>query len=76
MMEILFFLLMGVVFFQNDQRQRRRDEVAAGSTWALRHFKRVENDSVYERLARLVPKLTPATEDCYVFQENWPSVIE
>ncbi|KNZ77359.1 Protein KES1, partial [Termitomyces sp. J132] len=62
---------------ENDQRQRRRDEVAAGTTWALRHFKRVENDEVYERLARVVPKLAPATEDCYVFQENWPrSMVE
>ncbi|KAG6867538.1 hypothetical protein C0993_001502 [Termitomyces sp. T159_Od127] len=57
---------------ENEQRQRRRDEVAAGTSWELKHFKRVENDSVYERLARLVPKLTPATEDCYEFLENGP----
>ncbi|KAG6890200.1 hypothetical protein C0995_010211 [Termitomyces sp. Mi166 len=60
---------------ENDQRQRRRDEAAAGTTWQLKHFKRVENDPIYERLARLVPKLAPSTEDCYAFQENWPSSV-
>ncbi|KAF5375418.1 hypothetical protein D9615_008011 [Tricholomella constricta] len=58
---------------ENDQRQRRRDEAAAGSTWPLKHFVPEESDPVYERLARLV-KLTPPTEDFYVFQENWPAV--
>jgi hypothetical protein len=31
---------------QNDQRQRRRDEQAAGTTWPLKHFDHEENDPV------------------------------
>ncbi|ESK91627.1 oxysterol binding protein [Moniliophthora roreri MCA 2997] len=57
---------------ENEQRQRRRDEVAAGTTWRLKHFKHIDNDPTYERLGKLV-KITPPTEDAYVFQENWPS---
>lgn len=30
--------------FQNDQRQRRKDEVAAGTTWKLKHFAKLESD--------------------------------
>ncbi|KAG6853455.1 hypothetical protein C0991_004242 [Blastosporella zonata] len=59
---------------ENDQRQRRKDEQAASTTWPLKHFTPVESDPVYERLARLV-KLTPPTEDHYVFQENWPATL-
>ncbi|KAG6891440.1 hypothetical protein C0992_006699 [Termitomyces sp. T32_za158] len=59
-----------IEFGQNEQRQRRRDEQAAGTSWGMKHFKHVDNDVVYERLARLVPKLAPSTEDCYVFQEG------
>ena len=29
---------------KNEQRQRRREESASGTTWQLRHFVRVEND--------------------------------
>lgn len=32
--------------FQNDQRQRRKDEVAAGTTWPLKHFDKLESDPV------------------------------
>jgi len=32
--------------FQNDQRQRRKDEVAAGTTWPLKHFTKLESDEV------------------------------
>ncbi|GLB44634.1 putative OSBP family protein [Lyophyllum shimeji] len=56
---------------ENEQRQRRRDEAAAGTTWPLKHFTHAENDPVYERLARLI-KLIPPTEDHYLFRENWP----
>ena len=30
--------------FQNDQRQRRKDESAAGTTWQLKHFEKLESD--------------------------------
>ncbi|KAG6837768.1 hypothetical protein H0H93_001695 [Arthromyces matolae] len=60
---------------ENEQRQRRKDEAAAGTTWPLKHFTPVESDPVYERFARLVPKLTPPTEDCYAFNENWPVAL-
>ncbi|KAG6830535.1 hypothetical protein H0H92_000207 [Tricholoma furcatifolium] len=59
---------------ENDQRQRRRDEAAEGTTWALKHFTHVESDPVYERLGHLV-KLSPPIEDYYVFQENAPSTL-
>ncbi|RDB19675.1 Protein KES1 [Hypsizygus marmoreus] len=56
---------------ENEQRQRRKDEQAAGTTWALKHFVRVESDPVYERLGKLI-KIVPPTEDTYVFQDNSP----
>ena len=31
---------------ENEQRQRRRDEVAAGKTWELKHFKYIPSDPV------------------------------
>ena len=37
-----------MIFFsfkkQNEQRQRRRDETAAGTTWELKHFVHEEDD--------------------------------
>jgi hypothetical protein len=33
---------------QNEQRQRRKDEAAAGTTWQLRHFVLIESDPVCE----------------------------
>ena len=35
-------------FLQNDQRQRRRDEQAAGTRWQLKHFEHIESDPVCE----------------------------
>lgn len=32
------------VWFQNEQRQRRRDEAAAGTTWGLKHFEHIDED--------------------------------
>ncbi|EDR09428.1 uncharacterized protein LACBIDRAFT_319010 [Laccaria bicolor S238N-H82] len=58
---------------ENEQRQRRKDEQAAGTTWELKHFAQLESDPVYERLGK-VAKIVPPTEDTYVFQENWPPV--
>jgi len=59
---------------ENDQRQRRKDEQAAGTSWALKHFRQEASDPSYESLGKLA-KVTPATEDRYVFQGNWPSTI-
>ncbi|PFH50370.1 hypothetical protein AMATHDRAFT_4022 [Amanita thiersii Skay4041] len=58
---------------ENEQRQRRKDEAAAGTTWQLKHFSTVESDPIYERLGRLV-KITPPTEDKYEFNGNWPAI--
>lgn len=57
---------------ENDQRQRRKDEQAAGKTWPLKHFKLVENHPTYERLGQLF-KATPPTEEGYEFLANWPA---
>ncbi|TFK37631.1 hypothetical protein BDQ12DRAFT_149207 [Crucibulum laeve] len=59
---------------ENEQRQRRKDEAAAGTTWPLKHFTHVESDAIYERLGKFV-KIVPPTEDTYVFQDNWPPVV-
>ncbi|KAG2072030.1 Oxysterol-binding protein [Suillus decipiens] len=56
---------------ENEQRQRRRDESASGTTWELRHFKHVEYDPVYERLGKLF-KANPPTEDGYDYLGNGP----
>jgi len=58
---------------ENEQRQMRKDEAAAGTSWQLRHFKKIDSDPIYERLGKLV-KLAPPTEDTYEFLENWPAV--
>lgn len=39
-------LIHAHTFFQNDQRQRRRDEVAAGTTWPLKHFVHIDSDPI------------------------------
>ncbi|KAH9916255.1 Oxysterol-binding protein [Epithele typhae] len=54
---------------ENDQRQMRRDEQAAGSSWKLRHFDHIDLDPVYERLAKLF-NATPLVEDTYDFLHN------
>ncbi|KAK7443572.1 Oxysterol-binding protein 4 [Stygiomarasmius scandens] len=56
---------------ENEQRQRRKDEAAAGTTWQLKHFTHIDSDPVYERLGAL-GKVAPPTEDSYIFRENWP----
>lgn len=55
---------------ENEQRQRRKDEAAAGTTWQLKHFTHIEHDDIYERLGKLV-KITPPNEDAYQFKDNW-----
>ncbi|KAI0077652.1 Oxysterol-binding protein [Panus rudis PR-1116 ss-1] len=56
---------------ENEQRQRRKDEQAAGTKWELRHFEHVDNDPLYEQLGKLY-KANPPTEDFYVFRHNGP----
>ncbi|TDL26967.1 Oxysterol-binding protein [Rickenella mellea] len=58
---------------ENEQRQRRKDEVAKGEKWALKHFVRVESDPEYEQMGRLF-NAQPPIEDTYVFQHNAPPV--
>ena len=54
---------------QNDQRQRRRDEAAAGTSWDLVRFEYVESDEEYRTLADMLhDKLTPSHEDGYIFK--------
>jgi len=57
---------------ENEQRQRRRDEQAAGTTWQLKHFKHLESDPLYEELGKSFNAIPP-TEDTYVFLDNWPA---
>jgi len=57
---------------ENDQRQRRKDEQAADTTWTLKHFDYEASDPVYEQLGKSI-KIIPAVEDAYVFKENWLS---
>ncbi|RDX43664.1 Oxysterol-binding protein [Lentinus brumalis] len=54
---------------ENEQRQRRRDEQAAGASWQLLHFEHIPSDPVYERLAKKFNG-NPPTEDTYVFKHN------
>ncbi|KIP01337.1 hypothetical protein PHLGIDRAFT_32558 [Phlebiopsis gigantea 11061_1 CR5-6] len=56
---------------ENEQRQRRRDELAADTTWPLKHFDHIDSDPVYEELGRLF-KANPPAEDAYVFKNNGP----
>lgn len=52
---------------ENDQRQRRRDEQAAGKSWDLLYFDKVENDPEYEILGRMFDA-APAAEECYAYK--------
>jgi len=56
---------------ENEQRQRRKDELASGTSWQLKHFVHESSDPTYERLGKL-GKISPPNEDMYVFKENWP----
>ncbi|KAI0729684.1 hypothetical protein C8Q72DRAFT_827296 [Fomitopsis betulina] len=55
---------------ENEQRQRRKDEAAAGTSWQLKHFDHIDSDPIYERLGKLF-KANPPTEDTYVYQGNY-----
>ncbi|RPD60801.1 Oxysterol-binding protein [Lentinus tigrinus ALCF2SS1-7] len=54
---------------ENEQRQRRREEQAAGTQWKKWHFEHIPSDPVYERLVKLFNG-APPTEDTYVFKHN------
>ncbi|THG97110.1 hypothetical protein EW026_g4836 [Hermanssonia centrifuga] len=56
---------------ENEQRQRRKDELAAGTKWELKHFEHIESDPTYERLGRFF-KANPPTEDTYIYRHNGP----
>ncbi|KAG8918503.1 Oxysterol binding protein [Tulasnella sp. 417] len=53
---------------ENEQRQRRKDEAAAGTPWQLKYFTYIEEDPTYTKLAKLC-KGIPETEDAYIFQK-------
>lgn len=53
---------------ENEQRQRRRDELAAGETWQLWNFDHVDSDPKFQELVALLhDKSQPTTEDAYVY---------
>ncbi|KAF8591686.1 Oxysterol-binding protein [Ramaria rubella] len=54
---------------ENEQRQRRKDELSAGRPWQLKHFTHVSSDADYEKLGKLF-KAQPPTEDVYVYKGN------
>ncbi|GBE87104.1 Oxysterol-binding protein [Sparassis latifolia] len=54
---------------ENDQRQMRRDELAAGTRWELKHFDHIDSDPIYEHLGKLF-KANPPAEDAYIFRHN------
>ncbi|KAG9042761.1 Oxysterol binding protein [Tulasnella sp. UAMH 9824] len=53
---------------ENDQRQRRKDEAAAGTLWQLKYFTHVDEDPTYTKLVKLC-KGVPDKEDAYIFQK-------
>ncbi|KAF8154016.1 hypothetical protein B0H34DRAFT_720051 [Crassisporium funariophilum] len=59
---------------ENEQRGRRKEEAVRGVGWEWRHFGHEAVDPVYEQLGR-VAKISPPTEDMYVFKGNWPSAF-
>ncbi|KAJ7126477.1 hypothetical protein C8R43DRAFT_1029172 [Mycena crocata] len=59
---------------ENEMRQRRKDETASGTPWALKHFTPLPSDPLYEQLGKLA-KIAPPTEDAYTFHGNWPKTL-
>lgn len=54
---------------QNEQRQRRKDEQAAGTEWQCVRFTHTDEDVEYQRLVEMLhDKYQPAHEDGYVFK--------
>ncbi|BEI86733.1 hypothetical protein CcaverHIS002_0700790 [Cutaneotrichosporon cavernicola] len=53
---------------ENEQRQRRRDEVAEGTSWKLWNFEHVDSDPEFQKLVAMMnDKTQPTTEDAYVY---------
>ena len=60
---------MALTLIQNEQRQRRKDEQAAGKEWALTRFDHTEEDVEYQKLVEMLhDKYQPALEDGFIFQ--------
>lgn len=56
---------------ENEQRQRRKDEQAAGTTWPLWHFEHVDSDPTFQTLvAKMHDKSQPQTEDAYIYKRS------
>lgn len=57
---------------QNDQRQRRRDEVAAGEKWQLKYFEHIDEDPMCKlfRSDTGSPVLTLCFHDSRVLDTN------
>jgi hypothetical protein len=57
---------------QNDQRQRRRDEVAAGEKWQLKYFEHIEEDPMCKPFASCADfvVLTACLRDSYILDTN------
>ena len=54
---------------ENEQRQRRKDEAAGGSSWQHKHFQHVDSDPDYAHLASLLhDKVTLLHDDAYIFR--------
>jgi len=58
---------------ENEQRQRRRDEVSANESWSLTYFDHVDSDPVYRALAKHV-KGIPDEEDAYIYNGKSPAL--
>ncbi|GAA5862048.1 hypothetical protein JCM8547_001569 [Rhodosporidiobolus lusitaniae] len=52
---------------ENAERQKRKDEAAAGAPFQLRLFDKLPNDPEYKRLAAMI-KFKPEEEDSYIFK--------
>ncbi|GAA5960912.1 hypothetical protein JCM3765_007534 [Sporobolomyces pararoseus] len=54
---------------ENSERQKRKDEAAAGTTFQLRLFNKLPNDPEYKQLAALC-KHKPDEEESYIFKSR------
>ncbi|KAH9821095.1 hypothetical protein DFH28DRAFT_1120438 [Melampsora americana] len=59
---------------ENEQRSKRKEEIANGTPWQMRYFKRIEADEEYASLAEMCGH-NPVKEEGYYFKEE-TNVIE
>ncbi|POW11871.1 hypothetical protein PSTT_04924 [Puccinia striiformis] len=52
---------------ENEQRAKRKEELANGTPWQMSHFDRVESDEEYARLAEMCGH-SPPNEEAYYFK--------